>query len=300
MVKHYRKKPDPDNDSKSYRPLLTKAQKAENHRASAKAYYQRYGSSMPDWWMSLMQDTFRHPEICEKNRLRLQERRAAARAKKRRWDPIKPAKDSHEEPFVHPTDAQSDAARSSCSFDAELLSDGLLNGSLHFRDPRGATTDSAEDSAFQRVDEARRVATATSEINAASAAPATPDECIADLDGILARSQDSVLQLANQLSSHSSQDSDFMGIPAQPSISRHVQDAQATVSRHVRDGQAMVAGLNAGPLTLPTDSEARRWVRRTFGFWGHFLQYRRQSEILSWRQHVWMRTEADKALRGCA
>jgi hypothetical protein len=47
-----------------------------------------------------------------------------------------------------------------------------------------------------------------------------------------------------------------------------------------------VKELNAGPLTKPTEIEARRWVRKTFGFWGHFLEYRHQQAIEKWQEQV--------------
>jgi hypothetical protein len=60
----------------------------------------------------------------------------------------------------------------------------------------------------------------------------------------------------------------------------------ARPSSQVKSALSAVAKLNEAPLTVPTLIEQRRWVRTTFGFWGHFLQYRQFNTIDEWRSRV--------------
>ncbi|KAJ6489343.1 hypothetical protein C8R47DRAFT_1071688 [Mycena vitilis] len=220
------------------------------------------------------------PGIREKNRLYMQERRATVKAKRRQWDPPKQATSVE---GVH----EGVRARSpSASVDTRLLSSEALYGALVFQDPRGAPTSADEDSEFRRTDLRRRVGTESSEVNVppASGAGQLIDEQMALRAlppmgaGHIGGSQDSVLRMANLLSSDESDHNDDEPTrAAQPSTS-------------VASALASVARLNASLLTPPTAIEARRWERKTFGFWGHFLQYRKHNVILSWRDNVCVET----------
>ncbi|KAJ7023313.1 hypothetical protein C8F04DRAFT_1193563 [Mycena alexandri] len=106
--------------------------------------------------------------IREKNRLSLCERRAAAKAKKRQWDP--PRKGDVQERAI-----LEEGSRRSPSFDINLVSDEILNAPLHFKDYRGAPS-SDDDSAFRRMDARRRIPTESSEVNAAPQSVHTTSE----------------------------------------------------------------------------------------------------------------------------
>ncbi|KAJ7873229.1 hypothetical protein B0H13DRAFT_1894862 [Mycena leptocephala] len=246
--------------SDTYRPGRSQAEKKESHRKAAAAYYAR------------------HPEIKEKNRLSLQKRREATKAKRRQWDP--PKKGKAAAPF------SDRLSRRSSSFDLNLVADELLNGPIHFKDPRGAPTSEDEDSDFRRMDARHRVQTETSKRNAsAESAPLTPTpdervaiEVLAGMGGHIGGSQDSVLRMANLLSA----DGD--------AIERTQPPTSALPSGHpssrVQSTLAAVVQLNEGPLTTPTVVEQRYWVRKTFGFWGQYLQYRQFNTIDEWRKQV--------------
>ncbi|KAJ7902356.1 hypothetical protein B0H13DRAFT_2335647 [Mycena leptocephala] len=248
----------PRKDSDTYRPGLTAAEKKENHRKAAAAYYAR------------------HPEIKEKNRLSLQRRRAAVKAKRRQWDPPRKGKALSSQLGDGP-------GRRSPSVDLNLISDEMLNGPVVFKDPRGAPTSVDEDSDFRRMDAGRRVRTETSERNAApESTPQTPspDErvaiaVLAAMGGHISSEDDSIVRMANLLSSHG--DSVEHAQPARTS---------AHPSSRVRALLTTVAKLNEGALTAPTEIERRKWVRKTFGFWGHYLQYRQFNTIDDWRSRV--------------
>jgi hypothetical protein len=44
--------------------------------------------------------------------------------------------------------------------------------------------------------------------------------------------------------------------------------------------------MNEGPLTPLTPQEASRWVRKTFGFFGHYLEYKEWRYINTWARGV--------------
>jgi hypothetical protein len=122
--------------------------------------------------------------------------RASIKAKKRQWDPPRR--------LARSKNAHNEKSRRSPTF----ASHEILDGSVHFLDVRGATESSLPNTAFQQQP-ALRPATETSERNtrAQSISP-TPDECAAAevlatmADGHIGGSQDSVLRMANLLSSH--------------------------------------------------------------------------------------------------
>ena len=199
----------------------------------------------------------------------------------------------------------SSPGRRSPTFAPELVLEGLMYGRLHFQDPRGATTSSGDDSAFRQADLRRRVQTQSSEVNVASAHERRPTseeqaaiETLATMQGLAKRpggSDDSILKMADALSEDErryvicfplihllSLVSDAAPIPAAVPLS----DARLIPGRKVRDTQRQVARLNEGPLTPATPRERRDWTRRTFGFWGHFLEYRHQEAITQWRDDV--------------
>ncbi|KAJ7834668.1 hypothetical protein B0H13DRAFT_2369752 [Mycena leptocephala] len=165
-------------DSDDFRPGPAQAQKKEQRRKASAAYYAR------------------NPELREKNRLAMQLRRASIKAKKRQWDPPRR--------LARSKNAHNEKSRRSPTF----ASHEILDGSVHFLDVRGATESSLPNTAFQQQPALRPV-TETSERNtrAQSISP-TPDECAAAevlatmADGHIGGSQDSVLRMANLLSSH--------------------------------------------------------------------------------------------------
>ncbi|KAJ7028754.1 hypothetical protein C8F04DRAFT_1188379 [Mycena alexandri] len=217
-------------------------------------------------------DTYRpgNPQLREKNRLAMQARRAAVKAKRRQWDP---AKQREATPEVDD--------RSSASFDPQLVSHELLYGPLHFNDGRAASTSDGEDSAFKRMDARCRVRTETSEVNlpAQSIAAARLDEqlaleaLVAMAQGSRSASQDSILQRANLLSSDDEDPQPPLLPPraVTPPIFPYTPPREAGPSRKIRMANAAVAELNSKPLTPPTHIEARHWVRKVFSFGGVLL-----------------------------
>ncbi|KAJ7846768.1 hypothetical protein B0H13DRAFT_2362818 [Mycena leptocephala] len=136
------------------------AEKKESHRKAAASYYAR------------------HPEIKGKNRLSLQKCREATKAKRRQWAPPKKGKAA--------APLSDRLSRWSSSFDLNLVTNELLNGPIHFKDPRGAPTSEDEDSDFCCMDAQRRVQTETSKrTTSAQSSPLmpTPDEHLAIEDG---------------------------------------------------------------------------------------------------------------------
>ncbi|KAJ7276909.1 hypothetical protein C8J57DRAFT_1223621 [Mycena rebaudengoi] len=67
------------DDAGTYRPRLNAEEKAANHRKASAAHYKRNIT-----------------EIREKNRIQVAARRAAAKLRKRRWDPPRPSKDAED------------------------------------------------------------------------------------------------------------------------------------------------------------------------------------------------------------
>ncbi|KAJ7036474.1 hypothetical protein C8F04DRAFT_1181473 [Mycena alexandri] len=207
-----------------------------------------------NWW------TPRNPQLREKNRLAMQARRAAVKAKQRQWDP---AKQREATPEVDD--------RSSASFDPQLVSHELLYGPLHFNDGRAASTSDGEDSAFKRMDARRRVCTETSEVNlpAQSIAATRLEEqlaleaLVAMVQGSHSASQDSILQRANLLSSDDEDPQPPLLPPraVTPPIFPYTPPGEAGPSRKIRMANAAVAELNSKPLTPPTHIEARHWTR---------------------------------------
>ncbi|KAJ7446840.1 hypothetical protein B0H11DRAFT_1929874 [Mycena galericulata] len=277
-------------DSERFRPGLSAAERRENARKARARYYARNAEA-----------------IREKKRVGLAGA-AAAKVNKRRWDPPKRL------PSIQEVSDQG-RPQSSNTLDPDLLTDEILNASLHFKDPRGATTSSDEDSAFRRVDMARHHPTASSESNVAPesigarAEERVAIEVLATMRVPLADprwggSQDSVLNLANQLSSedgwvlflpyiqmagiHADFFRDSVGVNAAVTNAR-VQKA-AKPGPLVQAALEKVAHLNETPLTPPTSREASRWVRREFGFWGQYLQYRPNGAIKQWREAVFQAT----------
>ncbi|KAJ7929653.1 hypothetical protein B0H13DRAFT_1859388 [Mycena leptocephala] len=265
------------------------AERAENHRRASAAYYARYeivsaSSFSANDWQEPRRPRKKPIEYASAKVQSILRRimppspplnvRAAAKALRRQWDPPKPNR------------AIQDMARSvseweSGGLDLETASGALLHGRIHFQDPRGATTSSDEDSQFRQAELQRRVPTESSEVPMAGAsAEPTPKERIAAavLTALGGRpiggSQDSVLKMAMLLSSH---DSD--GSPSRRRQCTPEPPRTQTPGPRVRAALESVEELNAGPLTVPTEIEARHWVRKTFGFWGHFLEYRQQQAI---------------------
>ncbi|KAJ7923738.1 hypothetical protein B0H13DRAFT_1864545 [Mycena leptocephala] len=206
--------------------------------------------------------------------------RAATKAKRRQWDPPKKTK--------APDDIPDDGlSRHSSTVDLNRISDSMLNGSLHFKDPWGAPTSVDEDSDFRRMDLGQRVQTETSERNAPpeSMQPTpTPEErmvieVLATMGQQIEGSEDSIVKMANLLSSHGAVYRDSIEYTSRPPTS-------VGPSSQVKSALSAVAKLNEGPLTVPTHIEQRRWVRTTFGFWGHFLQYRQFNTIDEWHSRV--------------
>jgi hypothetical protein len=127
---------------------------------------------------------------------------AAAKARRRQWDPPKPNKAIQDM-------ARSESARESSDFDPAFIDSELLHGSMHFQDPRGATTSSDEDSQFWLAEQRRRVVTETSEVPLAGDSARTLGErlaveVLANMGGAgrIGGSQDSILRMAMLLSSH--------------------------------------------------------------------------------------------------
>jgi hypothetical protein len=63
----------------------------------------------------------------------------------------------------------------------------------------------------------------------------------------------------------------------------------------VQAALAAVTKLNEAPLTAPTPQEARKWARKTFGFFGHYLEYGQWRYIRQWEWRVFKRTQLDDA-----
>ncbi|KAJ7884015.1 hypothetical protein B0H13DRAFT_1890152 [Mycena leptocephala] len=224
-----------------------------------------------------MLEALRHPEVREKNRLSMQERRAALKAKKRQWDPPKKRKTLG--------GGMPQLPRHSPSFDDNLVTDEMLNGSIHFRDPRGATTASTDDHPYYAQG---RLQTESSEANAhAESTPPTPDEQVAiEVLAMMAdyappphisSSEDSIIRMANLLSSHElTACSESVDLPL----------ASVKPGRTVQSALTLVAKLNEGPLTPVTPLDTSKWIRTNFGFRGHYLERCQWSCIESWRWHV--------------
>ncbi|KAJ7897378.1 hypothetical protein B0H13DRAFT_1884674 [Mycena leptocephala] len=280
MARPKKTPPKPPKDSGTYRPRQTQAQRQASHRLASARYYARYEDSEGAGALQLTNNACRNPEVREKNRVNMRARRAVAKARRRQWDPPKPNKAIQDMP-------RSESAQESDPFDPALVSSELLDGSMHFQDPRGATTSSDEDSQFRLAEQRRRVVTESSEVPLAGGSAPTSGERLAvavlanmGAVGRIGGSQDSVLQMAMLLSSHERDASDNIPLEAPTA------QPASTPGPRVQAALTALAALNAAPLTAPTETEARHWVRKTFGFWGHFLEYRQQQAIEAWREKV--------------
>ncbi|KAJ7161944.1 hypothetical protein C8R43DRAFT_1123654 [Mycena crocata] len=238
-----------------YRPGQTKAEKKKARARTSAAYYAR------------------NPHLREKNRVQLQQRRNAVKQRRRQWDPPKKEKA-----------LRLPAAQRSVDSEFDIVSDEKLYGKLHFQDVRGATTLS-NDSVFEQVSRINPTESSLSNAAPQSICP-TPQEQVAIdvLTGMGERqcggSDDSIMRIANQLSSHSSDEERFQAFLRARTV--HV----AVPSPAVVAALATVAELNAPRLKLPTYLQSLRWVRSDFHFAGHYLQLRKNAEINSWRMTV--------------
>ncbi|KAJ7862422.1 hypothetical protein B0H13DRAFT_1900130 [Mycena leptocephala] len=260
MSKYRRRSTKPPKDSDTYRPGPTDAQKRETHRKASAVYYAR------------------HPEVREKSRLDMQLRRAALKAKRRQWDPPKKLKKlKNLLPYL---------PGRSPGLDENLVTDAMVNGSIHFRDFRGATTASTVNHLNHPKYGQDRRPTESSEANVhAKSTPLTPDKLADTGIDVLATSadhathrggsedSDSIIRMANLLSSHD----DSIDLPL----------ASVKPGRTVQSALTLVTKLNEGSLTPPTSFDASKWIRRNFGFLGgHYLEQRQWSYIETWRWHV--------------
>ncbi|KAJ6452357.1 hypothetical protein C8R47DRAFT_1083773 [Mycena vitilis] len=233
-------------DAATFRPGLTDIEKKERHRQAAARYYAR------------------HPEAREKNRLSMQrhryifKKRAAIKAYRRQWDPPKKTPGKGTVP-AHAT------------------------GHSHFQDIRAATTASGnDDPAYAQLRlQAESSAVPTVDESAVRTPPTAQEqtaiEALHQLGAHFGGSQDSVLAMANLLSSDgdSSADSNLAGeIPVAVALLR-------------------VSRLNEGPLTRPTPEERRRWCRTDFEFKGDYLPYREWRFIHTWRWRIYLKSARD-------
>lgn len=214
--------------------------------------------------------------------------RAALKAKKRQWDPPRKRKTLKQ--------AMPDRPQRSPSFDENRVNDELINGSIHFRDARGATTASTVDHQNHQNYAQGCLQTESSEANAhPESTPPTPDERVA-IEALtmmaehphVSSSEDSIIRMANLLSSSECVSALYFMSSRLTVCSDSVNLPLASVNpgRTVQSALTLVAKLNDGLLTPPTSLDASKWIHTNFGFFGHYLERRQWSYMEYWRWHV--------------
>ncbi|KAJ7076774.1 hypothetical protein C8R43DRAFT_966172 [Mycena crocata] len=236
----------------NYRPRLSKEQKAENRRKASKSYYARYSSE--GVWCMLVPVPL--TDAAKTNR-------AAVKVARRRWDPPK----AGQAPPISP----------SSSIALGLVSPSLLYGALLFRDPHGASSGS-DDSAFRCMEAQRRIPTSSSVVHPAPQTVPTPDERVA-IEVLatmgkkhLTESEDSILRMANLLSSHSSD------------------------ALHMMSGQQPQCEETACHLSLRVWWHSTRNTSRFQPTFNHFIGHTFASAVTQTEPHAWLCNETEATL----
>jgi hypothetical protein len=219
--------------------------------------------------------------------------RAALKAKRHQWDPPKKLKKlKNLLPYL---------PGRSPGLDENLVTDALVNGSIHFRDFRGAITASTVNHLNHPKYAQDRRPTESSEANVhAKSTPPTPDKLADTGIDVLVTSadhathrggsedSDSIIRMANLLSSHECVTISYIYCAELTTCSDSIDLPLASVKpgRTVQSALTLVTKLNEGPLTPPTFLDASKWIRRNFGFVSHYLERWQWSYIESWRWHV--------------
>ncbi|KAJ7799363.1 hypothetical protein B0H14DRAFT_3491667 [Mycena olivaceomarginata] len=217
-------------DSAEYNPARTPFEKKQSRRVASAAYY------------------VRNPHLREVNRVKMQERRAAVKDKRRQWDPPKPI---------------CGVVRFRGKDD-----DGISIVSYHFKDWRGATESVVAPSDFY-PDGAYLPWALSSEANSPGDSVdnrATPDERVA------------LEALAMMAGRTSIRESATTG----PSCDTPPPVQRGEPSDRVRLATASVRRMNEGPFTTPTSTEEMQWVRGDSDYDGRYLLYKEFRYIFLW------------------
>ncbi|KAJ7262600.1 hypothetical protein C8J57DRAFT_1231963 [Mycena rebaudengoi] len=243
------------DDAGTYRPRLNAEEKAANHRKASAAHYKRNIT-----------------EIREKNRIQVAARRAAAKLRKRRWDPPRPSKDA-EDVVVSDGDEDSLVAPPLESTGSQLFLAGSSSGGVPSSIPfaildreenysEGSSMDAVAEFLAQGNSEPEPAgsdppALELRAVNASSYSP-TPDERIA-MEALASMAlmkefqpplphdgSDSILSLAGMLSS--------LDNSASSKVEQQALRVEDT-------GRQAVTALNAGRSAHPpTALEVQHWL----------------------------------------
>ncbi|KAJ7500928.1 hypothetical protein B0H11DRAFT_2225317 [Mycena galericulata] len=230
-----RKKFGPDGDA-DYSTRRSAREKAATHRIASAKYYAR------------------NPQIRERNRIHWAEKRAAEKCNRRRWDPPKTLKavlPPTEGPSEQPPEASEAETRTTPSYEPSFWDYRAQSHlQLHFasigQSEEGAVGTAASPTSDERIAGEALAALAQSVGLSVFAPPPPPP----------APSIDSVLELANQLSSLES--SSVATFPLLPSKSPADIAGMGFLSR-VQRAQMHVMSLNSGPLSPPTEEDVAAW-----------------------------------------
>ncbi|KAJ7850181.1 hypothetical protein B0H14DRAFT_2763962, partial [Mycena olivaceomarginata] len=214
------------SDSDEYCPGRTDIEKRESRKLASAAYYAR------------------NVHLREKNRLKMRERRTAAKAYRRQWDPPK----ANKPPSNAGTDHEDTDAHQECvswcgrprlsGYNA----DGRSEYSCHYMDFRGVTETSAPRSYWRLRD---RLASRPHSLGGST------DERVA------------VEVLASMVWRRS-------GAQELDKESDNCTDRSALVQA----AAAALEALNSGPWTPPTPAEQGEWVRKKRNFRGDYLTWK--------------------------
>ncbi|KAJ7500541.1 hypothetical protein B0H11DRAFT_2225532 [Mycena galericulata] len=259
--------PNPESSSRATR--LTAQEKAANHRIASAKHYAR------------------NPEIRERRRIQVAEKRAAIKLNRRRRDPPKKLKGVESSNGEPPVEVEADDCPSRSenevdnrdfdpSYSKELYSISETCSVEKHSESGNVTTPSYEPSfwdarARSNINLQFPSVEASEEVDRGTAPSPTPDERIASqalaalatgvaLSALSPRapSTDSILDMANQLSALSS--STAAGPLSPPSILRGNVDCPSSVQLALMQ----VAALNSGGLTPPTEEDAAQWRLRPY------------------------------------
>ncbi|KAJ6586361.1 hypothetical protein DFH09DRAFT_1308392 [Mycena vulgaris] len=243
-------------------------EKAERNRQA----YQRYYHS--------------HPEIHNKKRIQMAERRASAKAAKRRWDPPKKAKAAPIVPEDH-----SDASINSISGGRLLDATGLR--ALTKTPDRLCEHQEHTSGASGTAGSVRCVSQTSAEhlvmVTLAGMTLGRPADTGAPNDD-----GDSVLAKAMQLSSLSSSVVSRTQLAQRDNLPTELTKEQTvhlaisnSTATWIQAAQVMVADLNAVPLAGPTPAEASAWGKRHYPEippWMETMDYDHWLEIHRWAE----------------
>ncbi|KAJ7083945.1 hypothetical protein B0H15DRAFT_951699 [Mycena belliarum] len=250
---------------KKPRARLTPEEKAARHLKSVREYYQR------------------NPALKEKNRLRAAERRAAVKARRRKWDPVKVAAHlSDDSRSCHHTPGFSDPRAANTVVPSHR---GSINNDVDPERPSEAHGAVGTSPLLTPMEAIACDALATLAQGGAGPPHADPST-LASVDPV-----HNELPGGRELSPAGR--IDLRRLPSGVTPLSFAQDRElasgALILTPVQIAQIHVAELNSAALTPPTEAEKRRWaeVGEVGGMLVPYFSYAQQQAVCHWRVPVY-------------